>query len=100
MAADLRELAAGDFSLELRTAAVISPWTAGLREPRMAADLRDSRPTDSRHSRRSHQTPGPNISRPRREDERQLPCRETDRNKQKTIKINKTKRGEWAPLTV
>ncbi len=58
-----------------------------------------SRPADSRWSRR---TPTPRWHGLGRKDEWRLPCRGTDkhRNKKKTYKNEKTKRCEGAPLTV
>ncbi len=67
-----------------------------------SAGMRASRPECSRHSRRSRRTPTPSCSGLRREDEWRLPCHGTDKQEQiKTFqKMNKTKRGEGAPLTV
>ncbi len=61
-----------------------------------------SRPEDSRHSWRSRRTPTPSCSGLWREDEWRLPCHGTNSNmnKTKTFQNEKTKRGEWAPLTV
>ncbi len=75
---------------EPRLAASISPWTVGLREP-WTAD-----------SRRSHRTP--TLYQRAMEGSRAATSMSRDKHRQEQTKnfqkINKTKRGEWAPITV
>ncbi len=74
-------------------AAAISPRTAGLRGP-WTADLR--------HSRGSHRTPA--LYQRAMEGSRAATSMSRDKHRQEQTKnfqkINKTKRGEWAPITV
>ncbi len=78
------------------------PRTArlGERQPENEATHEGSRPADSRRSRR---TPTPTCSGLWRDYERDFLATgqtQTNRNKTKDFQKRKTKRGEWAPLTV
>ncbi len=54
-----------------------------------------SRPKDLRHSRRSRRTPTPTCSGLRQDDERRLPCRGTDKQKQSKILSKTENKTGW-----
>ncbi len=84
------------------------PWMAGFVEPQTTAVIfHERRAWVSRGRRQTRgtcdqRTPMPTCSGLKRDEERRLPCRGTDmnRNEAKYFQKQKTKRGKWAPLTV
>ncbi len=95
----------GVISRERRTWGSGNP---GTRQPASGLGIAPAGGPNRARDQRTRGTRGDPAELPRiirgleRDDERRLPCRETDRTQEQNKRLlkTKTKRGEWAPLTV